>query len=1129
MRLFDTILFLCAALTLAAGESKVDSEGFVSEWLISGPYPSYVVENRDTGLTTDYLDGEASARPYPGLKRKVVFGIDEAKLIAALNATNEWGRREPLTIETKWQPMSFQTPSNILMNQVFAPIDDHFVFFACTYIQSPVEQEVKIGIGVDDEHKLYLNGAVVGEAATSQAVKPNTFVYRTKLKRGLNTLLLKVVDRKFDCGFCLTLTDPKGQPLRDLTLYTDSPARKLGADLYDNGFGFAADWNQKNFYDTDRPAFHITFFAPDKEKSYLVTLPDNQRKQMKHGDRVVIAPNLVRGRNQLTFSVSGHSGETYAKMSHEVTLHSRAELRKTLAGLQKRIQEVNAEAAATEKAIAAADRRLAIARKKLSDAQKTVEQNYQARHETMGKKVAVFAPVPLTMPAKPLRTQQLLNGIFQGRRTEENKARDVRLPLEMFGEFFRNRYYPVEPVNPKMKFARAWKFMPGYQKHSFDDIVHARKAVFETKFLIEDPTGRHYFICDNVIGKIRVLCNDVECGVYDGQVGIVEINLTNVKKGENQLKIEFEYTGTIGNNDSPNYGILGDLKHEQRGELTVSDLWIKPSYRNSTLTVSGEVCNLSKSEKVVTLRQYAVADGMVIFALPEGKISVPANGKQKFMHGRIWNSPKLWSPANPFCYTLVSDLFVDGKHVDRRSDTFGFREFWIHGVDFFLNGKRMILQGDVGIDVFGYPKARDVLFGLLREDHINTLRLHDAKCATIPAVAEEADRAGMLLIAQYYPAGDLGRTMNSKLFTHYKTFSAYAKGPEHRKNLENYTNWFKAFRNHPSVVIWSVGNELVTPGCESKGLEKRNKFVDDLAQSYQQHMFRLDPELVVTRDGDLCTYNSTYDNFDPRTPANVHYPEFHKDRFVFDWQRLFEYRPAIYGETLYCSYVWGGGRGARSDIVADKAREVRKDAKLFRDLGVSAPIYMGVGLDGFVELKPDGSGSPWRVSEVPRNAKRKANWRNGMPEDEYPFIKVNYPSVSGKGLHPDYCNNYIAWFGFRAVNWSSEKYPSHVRNAVNDAYRDTLIPQPRLPQDRRGEAILTGLTPNAPLYWRTPEGNLGGVRADADGKAWILLEKAGRCDILHNGKKFSVTLPSRHSYAGKPGFQEICTISIPKQ
>lgn len=58
-------ILLCVALCVNAGPGTVTEKGFIRDWLISGPYPSYQVNGKGTALDTDFLNGEAEAKPYP--------------------------------------------------------------------------------------------------------------------------------------------------------------------------------------------------------------------------------------------------------------------------------------------------------------------------------------------------------------------------------------------------------------------------------------------------------------------------------------------------------------------------------------------------------------------------------------------------------------------------------------------------------------------------------------------------------------------------------------------------------------------------------------------------------------------------------------------------------------------------------------------------------------------------------------------------------------------------------------------------------------------------------------------------------------------------------------------------------
>ena len=68
-KLFTLWILLCLTLLLNAEPGTATEKGFIRDWLISGPYPSYQVNGKGTALNTDFLKGEAEAEPYPGLKR----------------------------------------------------------------------------------------------------------------------------------------------------------------------------------------------------------------------------------------------------------------------------------------------------------------------------------------------------------------------------------------------------------------------------------------------------------------------------------------------------------------------------------------------------------------------------------------------------------------------------------------------------------------------------------------------------------------------------------------------------------------------------------------------------------------------------------------------------------------------------------------------------------------------------------------------------------------------------------------------------------------------------------------------------------------------------------------------------
>ena len=133
---------LCLTLWLNAAPGTGTEKGFVRNWLISGPYPSYQVNGEGKALDTDFLGGEAEAKPYPGLRRKSSFLADKAKLIAGIGSTNEWGFTETKSFDADWKEHSF--PKDIItLDKMFLPIDDYFAVYAVCYLEVPDAVRVK--------------------------------------------------------------------------------------------------------------------------------------------------------------------------------------------------------------------------------------------------------------------------------------------------------------------------------------------------------------------------------------------------------------------------------------------------------------------------------------------------------------------------------------------------------------------------------------------------------------------------------------------------------------------------------------------------------------------------------------------------------------------------------------------------------------------------------------------------------------------------------------------------------------------------------------------------------------------------------------------------------------------------
>ncbi len=1111
MKLLKLIL-AAAALPLAAAETT--KEGWIADWLVGGPFPSYQVEDRGTGFDTDFLNGEESFRPFPGLKQEVQFLADRGKLIAGIGSTNEWGFSESRTIPVVWKPMHFERPERIELNGFFSPIDDHFVYYAACWIESPETQQVRFRLGSDDDHKLYVNGKLIGSSATSQDIMPDNFIYSGELKRGLNSLLLKVVDRTGGTGYCVALSDGRDRPLAGLRIHTDDPRRATGADVWENGFGARFEFSSPELFSDTAPLLKLHFFPP-VAGDYELRLGNAETRITDRGVWE-LSPALKTGENPLRLEVR-EKGRIVAVLEHSVTVYSRETLEQENAALSRELEELRATRKKLDGEFRESARRLAELKKRLAESRSALEARYTAEHATAAAQGS--ASISEELPGSDTRSRLCLNGEWRIGSSRDHIDGTVRLPAPMHDRFFRSWYYPLknrtgDPGGEVIP-------LPGWEEFHFDERMCDGDVWFAREFEVDDPSGNAFFVSENIYGKITLYLNGMECGTYAGRIGIVEIPLQNVRRGINRLEIHFTSPGrAFGYFVNGKYGLQGDLYVDFQAPVRVSDVWVKPSWRKAALKTQSTIENRSDKPVKFRLRQYAVRDGRIRFRLPE-RTGTLAPGKTATLDNRgRWADPALWSPEHPELYELVSDLEVEGRLVDRRRDRFGFREFWIHATDFYLNGKRIILQGDVGHADWNNAKLCDVAWPLYRGDGINTLRIHDSSYWSAEFF-RKCDELGMLAYAQMYPVLHRGRP-NPEKFT---TIEEWLKDPLHQFNLDAYRAWHRMIRNSPSVVIYSTDNEILTQAWDRLDQLEYNLRNDRLGAMYGRFVKSLDPDIVITRDGDIGTWNHKGRWFEdpPCDTANYHYPDYNPELWVKNWQSTYEFRPVIFGESLYCSYGANDWTGALPSVVARKAETVRRIASLYREQEIPAQIYMGLGLDGFIQLNPDGSGSPWGIpGETPQAL--AAREQQASPRT-YPWRPVEWPALSGRGQRPQAVSIALSSYGDRAINWFDPSCPSHVRNAVNDAYRDTLLPQPPLATAQDAECVIL-VRPGETVWSISPEGERYGVIADAAGKAHFQFDRPGPRRFLASGREQTFEVPSRAPYAAIPGFNRITTFHL---
>ena len=209
----------------------------------------------------------------------------------------------------------------------------------------------------------------------------------------------------------------------------------------------------------------------------------------------------------------------------------------------------------------------------------------------------------------------------------------------------------------------------------------------------------------------------------------------------------------------------------------------------AALAIRTEVSNQSQSAQGVRVVSTVLdPKGKAVGKVATTTASIPQGGEQSYEQEMTVSQPLLWSLEERNLYTLVTEVRMGGETVDRYETPFGIRTLHFDSEKgFFLNGKPVKLRGTcnhqdhagVGAalpDAVQYYRVRK-----LQEMGCNSLRT--SHNPPTPELLDACDELGMLVF-------DETRMMSSN--------------PE---GLSQFENLVRRDRNHPSVFMWSMGNE----------------------------------------------------------------------------------------------------------------------------------------------------------------------------------------------------------------------------------------------------------------------------------------------------------------------------------
>lgn len=214
--------------------------------------------------------------------------------------------------------------------------------------------------------------------------------------------------------------------------------------------------------------------------------------------------------------------------------------------------------------------------------------------------------------------------------------------------------------------------------------------------------------------------------------------------------------------------------------------------------------NPVEAEIQTTIFQIDINDkpGAKVSSFNKSTISIAAGSSEKMNSQATISNPKRWDIITPNRYVAQTNVLVNGKVVDTYNTPFGIRtlEFTARN-GFLLNGRRVEIQGTCNHHDLGAlgaainTSALQRQLSILQEMGCNSLRTSHNPPA--PELLELADKMGFLVWDEAFDAWKTGK----KKLDYNQLYDEW-----HEKDLKALV---KRDRNHPSVFIWSIGNEVM--------------------------------------------------------------------------------------------------------------------------------------------------------------------------------------------------------------------------------------------------------------------------------------------------------------------------------
>ncbi|MCL6592276.1 MAG: DUF4982 domain-containing protein, partial [Firmicutes bacterium] len=230
---------------------------------------------------------------------------------------------------------------------------------------------------------------------------------------------------------------------------------------------------------------------------------------------------------------------------------------------------------------------------------------------------------------------------------------------------------------------------------------------------------------------------------------------------------------------------------------------------SATVNVKTKVVNQSGASQAVTLTTTIFdANGGALVSNTSSAVNIGAGGNNTFSQNLTVSNPQLWSPGSPYLYMAQTQVIIGGTVVDTYQSTFGIRYFNFDANNgFSLNGVSMKLNGvclhhDLGcLGAAVNYRAIEREVQILKEMGCNAIRT--SHNPPDPSLLEICDRLGLMVMDEAFDCWETGKVSND----YHLYFNSWAQ--------TDIMAMVTRDRNHPSIIMWSIGNEIPSPSTNT--------------------------------------------------------------------------------------------------------------------------------------------------------------------------------------------------------------------------------------------------------------------------------------------------------------------------